>query len=125
MLSKTRNALPQRFRDWFAARGWTPHAPHLALLDADRTGESAPLVAPTGGGKTLAGFLPTLIALAEAPRTGLHTLYVSPPSAHLARFQRLARTAGASSPGIFIRKPDFRSAAAFYPAAVSSPTSVA
>ena len=78
MLRRTHNALPQRFRDWFAARGWTPHAHQLALLDADRAGESALLVAPTGGGKTLAGFLPTLIALAEAPRAGLHTLYVSP-----------------------------------------------
>jgi len=41
MLSRKRNALPQRFRDWFAARGWTPHAHHLAPLDADRAGESA------------------------------------------------------------------------------------
>ncbi|MEX0759424.1 MAG: ligase-associated DNA damage response DEXH box helicase, partial [Tistlia sp.] len=32
----------------------------------------------TGGGKTLAGFLPSLIELAEAPAEGLHTLYVSP-----------------------------------------------
>jgi hypothetical protein len=78
MLHKTCNALPQRFRDWFAARGWMPHAHQLALLDADRVGESALLVAPTGGGKTLAGFRPTLIALAETPRAGLHTLYVSP-----------------------------------------------
>jgi ATP-dependent Lhr-like helicase len=36
------------------------------------------VVIPTGGGKTLAGFLPSLIDLAENPRPGLHTLYVSP-----------------------------------------------
>ena len=36
------------------------------------------LVAPTGAGKTLAGFLPTLAELIEAPGKGLHTLYVSP-----------------------------------------------
>ena len=36
------------------------------------------LIAPTGGGKTLAGFLPSLIDLAANPRPGLHTLYVSP-----------------------------------------------
>jgi CRP-like cAMP-binding protein len=41
-------------------------------------GESVLLIAPTGGGKTLAGFLPTLVALHEAPRAGIHTLYVSP-----------------------------------------------
>jgi len=36
------------------------------------------LNAPTGGGKTLAGFLPSLIELADAPPDGLHTLYISP-----------------------------------------------
>jgi ATP-dependent Lhr-like helicase len=36
------------------------------------------LIAPTGGGKTLAGFLPSLVDLAEGGGDGLHTLYVSP-----------------------------------------------
>ena len=36
------------------------------------------LVAPTGGGKTLAGFLPSLVDLASGQHSGLHTLYVSP-----------------------------------------------
>jgi len=49
------------------------------------------LVAPTGGGKTLAGFLPTLIELAEAPRKGLHTLYVSPLKALAADIRRNLR----------------------------------
>jgi len=70
--------LPAPFEGWFAARGWRPHAHQLELLAADRAGRSALLVAPTGGGKTLAGFLPTLIELAEAPVDGLHTLYISP-----------------------------------------------
>ncbi|MDH3792556.1 MAG: DEAD/DEAH box helicase, partial [Rhodospirillales bacterium] len=48
------------------------------MLAAARSGRSALLIAPTGGGKTLAGFLPALIDLAESPRDGLHTLYVSP-----------------------------------------------
>ena len=47
-----------------------------------RAGRSALLVAPTGAGKTLAGFLPSLTALAERPPAkrsrGLHTLYISP-----------------------------------------------
>ena len=48
------------------------------MIAAAAAGESALLVAPTGGGKTLAGFLASLIDLAEQPRPGLHTLYVSP-----------------------------------------------
>ncbi|MFZ5789885.1 MAG: ligase-associated DNA damage response DEXH box helicase [Pseudomonadota bacterium] len=71
-------ALPPTFAAWFAGRGWQPHAHQLALLAADRAGRSALLVAPTGGGKTLAGFLPSLIQLTEAPADHLHTLYVSP-----------------------------------------------
>jgi ATP-dependent Lhr-like helicase len=71
--------LPKPFRDWFAARGWAPRAHQLALLEAAEAGRSALLVAPTGAGKTLAGFLPTLVELAEAgPCRGLHTLYISP-----------------------------------------------
>ena len=36
------------------------------------------LIAPTGGGKTLAGFLPSLVELGATPEAGLHTVYVSP-----------------------------------------------
>ncbi|WP_084602852.1 ligase-associated DNA damage response DEXH box helicase [Rubritepida flocculans] len=71
-------ALPPPFARWFAARGWTPRPHQLVLLEAARQGRSALLIAPTGGGKTLAGFLPSLLALHERPREGLHTLYVSP-----------------------------------------------
>jgi ATP-dependent Lhr-like helicase len=71
-------SLPPRFAAWFAARGWAPHAHQLAMLEAARAGRSALLIAPTGGGKTLSGFLPSLIELAEAPASGLHTLYISP-----------------------------------------------
>ncbi|MCE3249813.1 MAG: ligase-associated box helicase, partial [Geminicoccaceae bacterium] len=70
--------LPPNFRDWFARRGWRPHRHQLAMLDAARRGQSALLIAPTGGGKTLAGFLPSLVALDRSPERGLHTLYVSP-----------------------------------------------
>jgi len=70
--------LPELFRAWFAGRGWAPRPHQLALLDAAAAGESALLVAPTGGGKTLAGFLPSLLDLHAAPRDGLHTLYISP-----------------------------------------------
>ncbi|WP_415642735.1 ligase-associated DNA damage response DEXH box helicase [Sphingomonas antarctica] len=75
--------LPQALADWFAGKGWTPRRHQLEMLDAARAGESALLVATTGAGKTLAGFLPTLSELtlrqAQGDRfDGLHTLYVSP-----------------------------------------------
>lgn len=70
--------LPEPFAAWFVGRGWQPRAHQLALVDAAREGRSALLVAPTGGGKTLAGFLPSLIALQAVPQAGLHTLYISP-----------------------------------------------
>ena len=53
------------FTRWFAARGWAPRAHQLALLAKARAGRSSLLIAPTGGGKTLAGFLPTLVELYE------------------------------------------------------------
>src|SRR5580658_3153310 len=70
--------LPEVFADWFAARGWTPRRHQLAMLAAADAGDGVLLIAPTGGGKTLAGFLPSLIELSETPRDGLHTVYVSP-----------------------------------------------
>ena len=72
--------LPNPFAAWFAGRGWTPHPHQLALLAAARAGRSTLLIAPTGGGKTLAGFLPSLVALASATggQAGLDTLYISP-----------------------------------------------
>ena len=59
--------LPERFRRWFESRGWTPRPHQLALLAKAREGRSALLVAPTGAGKTLAGFLPTLVELDAGP----------------------------------------------------------
>ena len=76
------STLPAVFADWFSARGWEPRAHQLAMVDKARDGRSALLIAPTGGGKTLAGFLPSLIELAHRPPlntpAGIHTLYISP-----------------------------------------------
>lgn len=84
--------LPELFAGWFAARGWVPRAHQLDVLAAAQSGESVLLIAPTGGGKTLAGFLPSLVELAQAPHDGLHTLYVSPLKALAADVARnLAR----------------------------------
>ncbi|HKH96311.1 MAG TPA: ligase-associated DNA damage response DEXH box helicase [Beijerinckiaceae bacterium] len=88
--------MPERFQAWFASRGWTARPHQLALIEHAEAGRSTLLVAPTGAGKTLAGFLPTLVELAGPPRgrrpaaaarplpqagevkRGLHTLYISP-----------------------------------------------
>jgi ATP-dependent Lhr-like helicase len=65
----TAELLPDRFRRWFAARGWSPREHQLALLAKARDDRSALLIAPTGAGKTLAGFLPTLVELSAPPRS--------------------------------------------------------
>ncbi|MEJ2625012.1 MAG: ligase-associated DNA damage response DEXH box helicase [Pseudolabrys sp.] len=75
--------LPESFLRWFAGRGWQPRTHQLDLLEKAEAGRSVLLIAPTGGGKTLAGFLPTLVELhadkrARAGAAGLHTLYISP-----------------------------------------------
>lgn len=75
-------ALPAEIAAWFSRRGWQPRAHQLALLEAARQRQSTLLIAPTGAGKTLAGFLPSLVALGgeKRPRSGagLFTLYISP-----------------------------------------------
>jgi ATP-dependent Lhr-like helicase len=80
--------LPASLTDWFAARGWRPRRHQLEMLDAARAGHHALLVAATGAGKTLAGFLPTLAELIDSPADGLHTLYVSPLKALAVDVQR-------------------------------------
>ena len=60
----------------------------MEMLAEARRGRHALLVATTGAGKTLAGFLPTLVELIERPHDGLHTLYVSPLKALAVDIQR-------------------------------------
>ena len=71
-------ALPKQFLDWFKAKGWTAHPHQHQIVEKTATGHPVLLVAPTGAGKTLSGFLPGLIDLAQTPFEGLHTLYLSP-----------------------------------------------
>ena len=72
-------SLPQRFLDWFSARGWAPRAHQLAVLAHAQARESVLLISPTGGGKTLAGFLPSLAEITDrGSGHGIHTLYISP-----------------------------------------------
>jgi len=77
-------AVPAEIEAWFSQRGWRIRRHQLEMLEKARAGRDALLVADTGAGKTLAGFLPTLCDFApsalagSAPPEGLHTLYVSP-----------------------------------------------
>ena len=79
--------MPRPFTDWFTSKGWSIHPHQLAMLE--RADDPALLlIAPTGGGKTLAGFLPTLVDLSARDHTGLHTLYISPLKALAADIKR-------------------------------------
>jgi ATP-dependent Lhr-like helicase len=80
--------LPPAIANWFASRGWQVRAHQTAMLDAAARGRHALLTAPTGAGKTLAGFLPTLADLATRDHEGLHTLYISPLKALAVDVQR-------------------------------------
>ena len=76
--------IPPEIADWFAQRGWRPRRHQVDMLAAADAGQHALLVADTGAGKTLAGFLPTLADFTPSRRSegnltdGLHTLYISP-----------------------------------------------
>jgi ATP-dependent Lhr-like helicase len=83
--TKALPSLPIPFTRWFAEKGWQPRAHQLELLARTEAGESTLLIAPTGAGKTLAGFLPSLTDLTRRGKippgsgfTGVHTLYISP-----------------------------------------------
>ena len=80
-----RHSLPPLFADWLKARGWQLRTHQAAMLAAEKDNLPTLLIAPTGAGKTLSGFLPSLIALHEDQHEGkgdwqgrLHTLYISP-----------------------------------------------
>ena len=62
------------------------HPHQRAMLRA--TSPAQVLIAPTGAGKTLSGFLPSLVDLIHAPKQGLHTLYISPLKALAADIRR-------------------------------------
>ncbi|MXP15081.1 ligase-associated DNA damage response DEXH box helicase [Altererythrobacter confluentis] len=75
---------PSEINNWFAGREWRVRSHQRDMFAAAGRGHHALLVADTGAGKTLAGFLPTLADFCPsglggaALPVGLHTLYVSP-----------------------------------------------
>lgn len=82
--------IPARITSWFAAKGWSIH-PHQQDMFNRALDPATLLIAPTGGGKTMAGFLPTLAELADGTYEGLHTIYVSPLKALAADIRRNLR----------------------------------
>ena len=82
------DGLPAPVAQWFGGKGWKPRRHQLEMLELARRGRSGLLVAATGAGKTLAGFLPTICELAEEQSEALHTLYVSPLKALAVDVQR-------------------------------------
>ncbi|WEK03319.1 MAG: ligase-associated DNA damage response DEXH box helicase [Candidatus Devosia phytovorans] len=80
--------LPPIISNWFARKGWSVRQHQLDVLASWQAGSSSLLIAPTGAGKTLAGFLPTLVDLADGSFEGLHTLYISPLKALAVDVQR-------------------------------------
>ena len=70
--------LPESFTSWFAAKNWQIYPHQCQMIDFWQQGRSTLLIAPTGAGKTLSGFLPSLIDIAKGTKEGIHTLYISP-----------------------------------------------
>ena len=70
--------IPKIFNDWFDSRGWQIYPHQQEIISQSQQGNSVLLVAPTGSGKTLCGFLPSLIAFHQHPIDKVHTIYISP-----------------------------------------------
>ena len=69
--------LPKKFKNWIETKNWSLRPHQIEVLNNSKR-QSQILIAPTGSGKTLSGFLPTLIELESLEFSGLHTIYVSP-----------------------------------------------
>jgi ATP-dependent Lhr-like helicase len=84
-VANKRAIIPALFKQWFAQRDWKIRVYQKKMVSAFVNKQSSLLIAPTGAGKTLSGFLPCLIDIHKllekglsAKSIGLHTLYVSP-----------------------------------------------
>ena len=66
--------------NWLKKNNWAIYNHQIETLKLSENGYDVLLVAPTGGGKTLAGFLPSLNDLInnKPKKNNLHTLYISP-----------------------------------------------
>jgi len=80
--------IPAWLRNWFQQKNWCMHAYQEKMFDFFSAGQSVLLIAPTGGGKTLASFLPALVDIHDNQFKGLHTIYISPLKALTYDIQR-------------------------------------
>ena len=75
-------SVPPVFAEWFDKKGWQLRDYQRTMLVEKDKHDCTLLIAPTGAGKTLSGFLPSLVELYELTTSsgfsGLHTLYISP-----------------------------------------------
>lgn len=85
MTAVKRGHIPTLFKDWFTAKQWKIRPYQQKMVSAFANKQSTLLIAPTGAGKTLSGFLPSLVDIHKQvlggksqQKIGLHTLYVSP-----------------------------------------------
>jgi ATP-dependent Lhr-like helicase len=81
-------SIPQYLKAWFSRKGWKMHSFQREMFAYFAQKQAVLLIAPTGGGKTLASFLPSLAAIHEEKFRGLHTLYISPLKALTTDIQR-------------------------------------
>ena len=88
MQSLPNESIPFFIQNWFGQKGWQMHEYQKKMFYFFSKRQSTLLVAPTGGGKTLASFLPALADIHENPTKGLHTLYISPLKALTQDIQR-------------------------------------
>ncbi|STX52076.1 helicase, DEAD/DEAH box family [Legionella busanensis] len=77
-LKDVNHLIPTFLTQWFTQKNWTMHAFQQKMFALFAKNQSTLLVAPTGGGKTLASFLPALVDIHLNQPQGLHTLYISP-----------------------------------------------
>lgn len=92
---KKRAHIPPEFKQWFTDKGWQIRSYQQKLISMFVNRQSTLLIAPTGAGKTLSGFLPSLIDIhkqlqagTNSKQIGLHTLYISPLKALTNDIQR-------------------------------------
>lgn len=71
-------SIPGYIKTWFEGKSWKIRSYQKQMIEAFQRQKSTLLIAPTGGGKTLSGFLPSLIDIHDNKHKGLHTLYISP-----------------------------------------------
>ena len=70
--------IPLYITRWFEQKNWKIRPYQQEMVKSYFARQAALLMAPTGGGKTLSGFLGPLIDIHENRPKGIHTIYISP-----------------------------------------------